>query len=284
MLFLLLVFGCGGSERVVERAPMPFLSPFVDTPNLDAPAQVAEIVVINDTTAALSFNVTYGLHQPFLVAPLEAELGLVSLNGKKHMCDCQCGKGRCVECEEPRTELKTVNPGESWAFDWSGKLQSYRTDDDNGWCFDAFAAPAGPYLFKVMKGTAVGRARVVLPTKEKIELRVVEEEGKLTKCPLGEGMVERVARASLERLRRKGGFDERLKDCRVEDAVCVLPDEVEAEKKKRQSSACSVLAVPRGELEVLVYLPLPPDTVGGDVFSHFFDVDGTRVHRVVYTQ
>ena len=278
MWLLLLVLGCGGSEGA--RAPL--VKPFVDAPDLSAWAQKAEIEVHNNTTAELRFEVTYGLHQPFMVAPLEAQLGLVSLDGKKHMCDCQCGKGRCVECEEPRVELKTLKPGDRWTYAWDGKLRSQRRDDDGEWCFDAFAAPAGPYLFKLSQGTAVGRTKVVLPVEEPIKIQMNEEQKKPINCPLDKGLLSRVARASLERLRRIKDMDQRLTTCRVDDVVCV--GGLGGEEEKRRDSACSVFAVPGDELEVQVYLPLPPGTVGGDTFSHFFDVDGVRIQRVVYTQ
>ena len=244
-------------------------------------ASVNTISVVNQTSAPLRLDVSWGRLSPFSAAALDSPLGALSVYAPFY-CDCLCG-GECVECEEPNDAWVDIAPGETTIFDWPGQLARVGLSEWGG-CADLFNPAPGRYLFVVCAAGAEActNTEVALPTVEPIQL-VFNDEAQAPTCAELPDIALRAARTALARMDRNNVVRARLSECDPGAVACHDGNaEVELSTEAR---SCDLHAWLRaGEVELLVNLPLPEGWVGGAQFRTWFEPFATQIRRVEYTQ
>ncbi|MCA9563796.1 MAG: hypothetical protein KC561_09920 [Myxococcales bacterium] len=277
---LLLALSSIGAQSALAHDD-PSETPFWAPLPVEATAMPANFIVDNQTEASLRFDVTWGQASPFSAASAEHDFGALGLY-EEFLCNCVCGED-CVDCEEPMERVVDIAPGESHAFAWGGYF--WRLGQSRiGSCMQPFASLSGEYLVVActQSGAQCASTTVNLPATDPIRI-VFGSESTPPECDTHPEVAERAVRSALGRMSIGSIVTDRHAVCDVETAVCHDDDE-EAELGTA-ADTCELHAWLRDDgVEVLVHLPLPEGTLGGEQYRTWFDPYATRVRRVQYTQ
>ena len=285
----LLVLGACGSRRCDSPAPSP--DPPTGTPHTpDDPlpaggtARATAIRVHNAGTQPLRLDTSFGPLSFVGAAAEDGATGALWLEGD-NFCDCVCTPGaRCAECEPPEDSWLAVAPGATVDVPWNGFLRRGRVGEE---CQERFAPPAARYVF----GSCAGAPRcastsIVLPASDPITLRFTDSTPvSFDDCDAVPAEVRRRAAGIAIRQVRASLRDDRLAACGADDVECVEPSALDARRSGVVHGECRHFVVPRGiYVEVETFVPLPPDSNGGERFSVIVDGAATHVQRVRFEQ
>jgi len=288
IMVCLLVAGCkpkpGGdpASDAIRSGKAAFADPLPRTKG-DYPTRI-----VIRSKEQVGVDVGAGRGSSIVVAPLQASLGRLSLLVEDPWGACWCDPDlTCPEFEPPPRRLVQVSDGSPLEIEWIGKLVRHGREADGDWCGTSFVPPQGDYMFRVCDSTGKRCAvqKVHLPPEKDIVLDLEPYEASADECPLQPLGAERIATYQLVYMELGGIVPERIAACDPSKAVCVLPADLEATKKKMRGERCSLIVTPAGdEVESLVLLPLPGGTHGGESFQQFLSPDGLEIVRLRFEQ
>ncbi len=253
----------------------------VPTESAKAVASPTTIRVVNDTSETLVFTTTFGPDDPFGITRLDGPLNPTTGFG---ICHCKCGGDSCPEAARPATRRVTLQPSQSHDFAWNGQLTRHQIHPKTGSCCVTFIPPQGRYLFAACtEDLRCAGTEVSLPTRDVVTIAMSATSEANSCGAVNMAVAKRVARHFVTEL-SSSLRDRPLQSC-PDVLRCVSPGDLEAQLEAGRKRPCSLFVVPRGkEIEVRVFLPIPPASVGGESYSRFSDANFTRLLRVHYEQ
>ena len=261
-------------------------------PDVVAEITPSEIVVVNDTAEALTFDRSFGPgamihigsagHRPLPTGTTIDDVDDAHTGGwiKTCLCDCAAG-GECPECEPPRLHQITLQPGESYTVPWNGMLRARLV---GGSCLTRFPVMAWPYVLTACTASGrCGRAEVTFPSSDPVTIKMSASAAASTCADLSANALRRAGSGVWTAVGRALP-DRPVSDC-APDPTCTESDALDATLAAARAQSCTNLVVPRGDhIEAIIFLPLPEDTRGGERYSHFYDPDATHLYRARYEQ
>lgn len=214
---LFVALACSSPTPPPEREPRVSDRPEVAEPREEPvlnPSPVA-IVVRNTTDTPVVISQALGVASLVSLTTQAGSEALV-LDAPPYECVCPCGTA--CECS-PEPEPPALAPGESWSYEWNGRVGRLRIGE-NGRCFDAAAPVPGRYLLHACDtySRACATAEADLPRREPIALDLTT-----TRTPSScddRPRVERAVRLAMAYAVLDGVAPEHFADCDPARAEC----------------------------------------------------------------
>ncbi|MFT5685835.1 MAG: hypothetical protein ACI8RZ_006789 [Myxococcota bacterium] len=256
-----------------------------------AKAIPTEVVVLNDTEMTVTFDRSFGPATMIHISPqgelLPSGTQIDDVDDAQTggwiatcVCDCETDE-ECPECEPPRDVKVTLAPGESYSIPWNGQLRIWQPGND---CVTRLPVRPGEYVLTACSEEgACGRTERTLPSAEPVVLKMSQAAPAATCTDLSPHALRRATTASLALVGRI--LRDRPVDACGPEPTCIEPSAAEAFFAQARAQPCTTALIPRGErIELVVFLPLPADTLGGERYTHFYDPDATYLMDARYEQ